>query len=341
MNSNTPYKNWCFTLNNPETNGPAPNTWNTDQISFLVFQHEIAPTDQTPHIQGYIEFKSRKRLATIKKINDKAHWEPRKGSRKQAIDYCSKLDTRAPDTEPFFYPEKPNTTEEPTNDKKKTLQFLKNDLDNNKSLKEIADDHFSLFLRHHKALQFYKQLQQAPREHKTYVLVIWGETGSGKTKFCNDKFPNAYWKTRGDWWDGYNNQHTVIIDEFYGWLKHDFLLRLLDRYPLQCEVKGAFIEFNSKLIIITSNKSPEDWYKQGNPQLLRRCDSIWYKKDFDSEFHVEKGNTEAEFLYEFKDEVTEHHDNPVQEISTQEFAQQITINSQDMDYIFNNINENE
>lgn len=31
---------------------------------------------------------------------------------------------------------------------------------------------------------------------------------------------------------GYVGQPTVVFDDFYSWFPYDFILRLLDRYPL-------------------------------------------------------------------------------------------------------------
>lgn len=62
------------------------------------------------------------------------------------------------------------------------------------------------------------------------------------------------------WWDGYEGQQVVIIDEFYGWLGYDFILRLTDRYPLLVETKGGTVQFVSRVVIFTSNSHPRDWY---------------------------------------------------------------------------------
>jgi len=76
----------------------------------------------------------------------------------------------------------------------------------------------------------------------------------------------------GTWWDGYSGQPVVVIDEFYGWLGYDFLLRLLDRYSFAVETKGGSVSFTSKLVIFTSNKPPSEWYRniQDLGPLLRR-----------------------------------------------------------------------
>ena len=97
----------------------------------------------------------------------------------------------------------------------------------------------------------------------------------------------------------------MVIDEFYGWFKYDYFLRLLDRYPFITEYKGGSKDFNSKLIIITSNKNPNEWYKKFDTSpMFRRFDHVW-------EFHT---------LGE--DPVVHHGDHPNTFISNCDFAMQ-------------------
>ena len=56
------------------------------------------------------------------------------------------------------------------------------------------------------------------------------------------------------------SQETVIIDDFYGWMPFDTLLRLTDRYPMLVDIKGGAVQFTAKRIIITSNEVPDNWY---------------------------------------------------------------------------------
>ena len=91
---------------------------------------------------------------------------------------------------------------------------------------------------------------------------------------------SVYYKPRGEWWDGYDNQKTVIIDDFYGWMKYDELLRIMDRYPHRVPIKGGYINFTSEYLTFTSNISPNDWYhgewfKEWEQKALeRRIDCI-------------------------------------------------------------------
>ena len=120
------------------------------------------------------------------------------------------------------------------------------------------------------------------RNHVMEVIVLVGLTGTGKSRLAAQLAgPDVYYKPRGEWWDDYDGQFSVILDDFYGWLKYDEMLRLLDRYPHKVPIKGSFMEFNSKRIIITSNSEVCDWYtfpayKDNHHALKRRISTLHY-----------------------------------------------------------------
>ena len=77
---------WVFTINNP-TDDDDPSKW--EGVKYLCYQKELGE-EQTEHYQGYVLFSSNKRLSALKKLHSRAHWEPRKGTHQQAVDYCTK-----------------------------------------------------------------------------------------------------------------------------------------------------------------------------------------------------------------------------------------------------------
>lgn len=78
------------------------------------------------------------------------------------------------------------------------------------------------------------------------------------------------------WWDGYDGQKAIVIDEFYGsWMRYSVLLRVLDGHPYRLDVKGAFTWANYDLVIITSNSPIGSWYKRDDiSALLRRVTEV-------------------------------------------------------------------
>jgi len=93
-------------------------------------------------------------------------------------------------------------------------------------------------------------------------MVFWGKTGTGKSRRAwEEAGMDAYCKDpRTKFWDGYQDEENVVIDEFRGGIDISHLLRWLDRYPVRVEIKGSSKPLKAKKIWITSNLSPLMWY---------------------------------------------------------------------------------
>lgn len=284
-------RNWCFTLNNP-TEFELPVEWNLEKVTLLVYQMEVEE-EGTPHLQGYLELSAPYVLSYLKGLSGRAHWEQRKGSREEAMVYCMKEEGRL--SLPCLYwknewltPDSQNLTDTSEWLRSLGIRLTKRSSSNSAvklrlegikerlaggstSIEEIADEDFDLWVRHYRAFEKYLVIKTQPRNFHVDVEVIQGPTGTGKSRWCMDNYPDAYWKQRSNWWDGYFQHTTVIIDEFYGWMPFDLLLRVCDRYPLLVETKGGQMQFVANRIVITSNHAPSTWYKSVYfPAFIRR-----------------------------------------------------------------------
>ena len=279
--------NWMFTLNNP-TPEEDPKLW--PDVKYGIYQLEKG-ANGTEHYQGYIVRNKNTHLSGLKKLNSRAHWEPRRGTHAQAVAYCSKEDTRV----------SPAVTwgDVPSQGKRNDLLQVQAALDSGVSDEDIAVAYFQPYCKYRQSLTAYRMLRAAKRDWKTQVVVVWGPTGTGKSAYCRDNGydengTEAFWKPYGDWWDGYESQSLVIMDEFYGWIKYSMMLCITDRYPLLLQVKGGTVRFVAKKIIITSNKHPRDWYPNNDyAPLERRIDHLGYLGT-DKTIVWEKGSIDAD-----------------------------------------------
>lgn len=83
-------KRWVFTLNNYTDAEIAHISHNVDEYEYLVYGKEVGATG-TPHLQGFVVFKQRKRLTQLKLLlGNRCHFELARGSNPQASTYCKK-----------------------------------------------------------------------------------------------------------------------------------------------------------------------------------------------------------------------------------------------------------
>ncbi|AXH77239.1 MAG: putative viral replication protein [Circoviridae sp.] len=265
-------KNWTITLNNYTNEDVAKllQLQERDEVRYLCYGFEGAQS--TPHIQGFISFNGRKRLPFVKElVGTRGHYEIARGTPAQNRAYCSKEGG-----EFFEYGELPNGQGSRTD-----LAELQQCVESGASSKEIAQSFFSQFIRYHRGIEKAIHYRCEPREWKTEVRVYWGLTGTGKTSRvfteCGDDAP--YPHPGGGWFDGYHGQRNALFDDFGGSeFKLSYLLKLLDRYPMLVPVKGGFVQWVPRVIYITSNKSPDEWYANADSRhvdaLTRRIEHI-------------------------------------------------------------------
>lgn len=259
-------KYWCVTVNNYDN--PEEQTLYTklrdNRCSYYVFGHEVG-ANGTPHLQGYIEFPAKKRLAWLKRnVHATAHFEKRRGTSEEAAEYCKKDDANYSE-----FGEMSVAEQGKRNDLKEATEFLREH-----SLAEVAQEHPTVFAKFHKGLQALKtEWDASEAKHKPEVIVYWGDTGLGKTYKVRKDSPDVFFVSNYKWYCGYDGIRDICFDEFNGQITISNFLRLIDRYAVRVETKGGSVNFNPKRIFICSHFEPKDWYKETPerfPELWRR-----------------------------------------------------------------------
>lgn len=128
----------------------------------------------------------------------------------------------------------------------------------------------SVLVCHYRSLKSIRQDHLVPVAMERKVDVYWGATGTGKSRLAWEEAGlSAYPKDpRTKFWDGYNGQENVVIDEFRGAIDISHILRWFDRYPVIVEVKGSSVVLTAKNIWVTSNLSPEQWFPDCDSETL-------------------------------------------------------------------------
>lgn len=251
-------KRWCYTINNPTEEPLIPE----EEYSYHVYGKEKGESG-TLHYQGFIIFKKPKRLNQLKKlISDRGHYEVAKGKNLQASDYCKKDG----DFKEFGeLPQDPSTKGGQANKERYERAFKQakiGDLDN------IDAD---LLVKHYRTFKQIKTDYVGDIPPLDYLPGIWiyGSSGIGKSKFARSQYPGAYVKNCNKWWDHYQNEENVIIDDFddtHTCLGHH-LKRWADHYAFTAETKGGSIYIRPKWIIVTSQFSIQDIFHNDHPTL--------------------------------------------------------------------------
>lgn len=292
---------------------------NTDKIRYMIVGLETCKKTGMMHFQCYCQMLKTIRGKGFKKMigDNTTHWEKQKMSNDQARNYCWKGEFEEHGTE---FPQ-PSAT---------FLQFgqfceqagqrtdilkIKEEIDDGVGIHEICknDDVFGTWVRYHSGFEKYKQLVDDEKGKRTIrenieVIVAYGECATGKTEgiYRKEGIENCYTleNPNGDNknWNGYSNQKILVIDDFYGWLKLNNILRILDKYPYRCRMLGGYRWACWTKVYITSNKRPEDWYCNiGNGKVLKALYSRICKR-----VKVTRGNTGALVVTLIQSETKRH-----------------------------------
>ncbi|AXH77830.1 MAG: putative viral replication protein [Cressdnaviricota sp.] len=246
-------KSWCFTINNPTGN----DDWELEALK-LVSEYIVVGTETgeqgTRHYQGYVVMNGQRTLRVMKTLLTRAHLEARRGTHQQAADYCKK------DGQYWEHGQLPMSAA----DKNKCMWRNMIEWAEKGELDKIKEEYPSFYLRY---LEKFRSLSRPtlsilPELENEWW---WGATGTGKSRKLWADYPAHYAKQLNKWWDGYDGEDVVAIEEWAP--KNECTASLLkiwaDRYPFPAEVKGGKLNrIRPRKLIVLSNYSPEQCFGQ-------------------------------------------------------------------------------
>lgn len=258
-------RSWCFTLNNPRiTADELVALLEPLEVRYLVFQKEVGDS-LTPHFQGYLVLKTKKRLSPLTKaiLPHSAHWSVAKAGAGKNRDYCTKIPRIGEFTEVGEFPEKQQGA-------RTDLTELHTKLSLGLTNKDYSNEHFETFCRYPNLVSNFNIAQIEPREDGCEIacMLIIGPPGTGKSRAAADiarklGLGDAYRHSTGKWFDGYRGERIIILDDFRGsCLSFTDFKRLVDRYALRVQVKGTTCAMAATHFIITTNVEPGLWWKE-------------------------------------------------------------------------------
>jgi len=269
-------RNYCFTLNlNEDLQDEGPATEFAEALctemesypkcKFVIFQLERGEESGLLHLQGYCELTDAMRF-TYLKTNwpwfATAHFERRQGTAEQAIAYCQKEETRI--AGPW------SCGQHQGQGFRSDMAELSSKLTAGVPESTLILEHTAAFIRYGRGIRYVadkiRKIRKAeePAPESITVIVLWGESGSGKTETAKRCFPGAYtfMPQRGGttWWPDYQGEETIIIDEFANNFQFHYALRLINEYGLKVETKGDTTTLYAKTFVITAMEPPTEWW---------------------------------------------------------------------------------
>ena len=259
-------RTWIFVINN----------WTEEDISWvmalevnkIVCSKEVGESG-TPHLQGTVTFKRVYTHKQLRKLHLKAFWEVAKAS--IDFNYCKKFGG------------------ELIRDENSTAKGKRTDIEDVREMLE-AGEKMQVVMKRARTMQgvsFAKAWYQYNEQHlplNTKIDIFWyyGCSGVGKTKKVLEETTNStlFIPTSFKWWDGYEGQDAVLLDDLRpSWCAPEQLLRLLDpyRYQYRVEIKGSTRPLLATKMYITTPWHPSDFWRDTHEdpaQLLRRITEL-------------------------------------------------------------------
>lgn len=244
-----------------------------DKLKYCVMGEEIAPDTGNVHWQGFMILKERMSEKAVKKFLEGRHGKMmyEKSSVDKNIIYCKKdgkivLEIGTP----------PKGRGARTD-----MEQLRDMIIDGSDRRAIFEEMPGQFIRYNRGIDLAINLYEEKRNWEMDVRIYWGPPGTGKTRSVHEEFgDDLYVKMTGKWWDGYNGETCVLIDDFDPEncfdSTFDWYLKFLDRYQMKVEYKGGSCQFRSKTIIFTSNFDPAGWFirKENRQAFFRRIKEI-------------------------------------------------------------------
>lgn len=281
-------KVWCFTFYPKPVDASTwkqLETWKIkyqDGLKRAVYQHEICPDTGRWHVQGFVRWKRGCRIPQCKEwlgLGNDIHLTPCNGSDADNYDYCTKLDTRVDHNKLHMLGVfiDPGTSFDPkiegdwltSGEKRRGVYESHAKVLKEKGVKALYQLDPGFCLNNPTKIMkfeenFVRRFTTDDVVRKVRVIFCEGATGIGKTSACYRAFlnrmynlvPHSSRSTEDPWWDAYEGEETVLIDEIKpGMLETTMLNRWADGYPCRLRTKGGHTWANYTLLILISNYS--------------------------------------------------------------------------------------
>lgn len=285
------FRSFCFTWNNYPSTAEAElrQFFDVKQPLYMIVGKEVGENG-TPHLQGFMQLKDRMSFARLKAVFPSMHIERAKGNAEQNRTYCSKEQN-------FF--EMGTCPRTPGKASKESW----------KDILDAAEAGNWSFLKTEYPRIWVTMSEKLISKRVPDTTIIdgptvnewwYGRTGTGKSRLAWEKYGSiCYQKMLNKWWDGYDAQPVVVIEEWSP--KNDVTASALkiwaDRYPFTAQIKGGVLQkIRPYKIIVISNYKIDDCFvdtRDAEP-IKRRFTEYEFPDD------VENATRQADLFHEMQ-----------------------------------------
>lgn len=250
-------RGWVFVVNNYTENDYEvfETLFKLDLFKYIVYGKEVGEEKQTPHLQGFFYLHNQKTKGAMLKLlkrHEKSHIhiEQMRGTTAEAIAYCKKDG------------EVTELGEQPKQGHRSDIDALRQDMKDRLPMHELQERHAYFLLRYPQGCKLLRTTclrLDEPYDHDTVRgIYIWGPPRMGKSTYVRNNYEDIYMKQQSKWWDGYEGEKTVLLDNLNTHTLCHYLKIWLDKFGFRGEIKGGTICPRYTTFIITSNYSLDD-----------------------------------------------------------------------------------
>lgn len=273
-------RSWVFTINNFDSS-------DLDKLTALDCQYLIYGFERgsagTPHLQGFVHFANARTRRSLAANLPRAYLDKRRGTVQQAIDYCKKdgvfIERGTPpidqETALLLGRQRANETHREIISRAEKGDF-----------EWIKQNYPAVWIARMPSLRSMFKPPTAILDGDLLHEWWYGPTGCGKSSTVWGLYPTHYQKQLNKWWDGYDSEAVVVIEEWSpkNEISGSQLKIWADRYPFPGQIKGGTLQrARPQKIIVLSNYSIAECFteSQDRDPILRRFTQIRFPEDME------------------------------------------------------------
>lgn len=229
---------------------------------YMALGFHVGEKSHLPHVHILIQYTNPR---VMPRFNRRIHWEPRRGTVTQAINYLNKEQRLE---------ERGDRPRDPQGIDEQWQAFVE-------SIHAGTVDKDSRMYARYEGYARRRLAELA--EKKDYDgdlsaknIWIWGRAGAGKSRLVRQTFAASaiYNKQINKWWDGYQNEPCVLIEDIdprqCEYLAHHLKV-WSDRYTFSAEIKNGRIQINPFYhLVVTSQYDIEECFPGRDGDAIRR-----------------------------------------------------------------------